>query len=426
MNTSIYRALKGAEEGEATSRESADGVRHVVALTLTKTADGLIDPKLVLAWLLSGLGAPAAAIGALVPVREAGALLPQIALTRVLGWFPKRKWLWTVGAAAQAAAAVAIALIAVTMSGAAAGWAVIALLAVHSMARAACSISYKDALARTIPASRRGATIGAAGSLASIAVLGFAAALAVGLVPLSILSIAAAIAVAGAFWLLAAAILSGLDEPADRAGAAEDDGLADIVRPLFRDTQLRRFIAARALLTATALAPPFILLVSASRGAGAEGETSLGELGPYMLASAAASILSAYVWGRLSDRSSRLTLTAAAALAALALGGASAAGFVFGGLGGLAGAVAALFVAQLAYEGVRSGRKIHLTDMTSDDERARYVALSNSAIGVVLLLGGGLGVVADWLGPAAALAGLAALCAAAAPIAWGLDEAQSD
>ena len=53
---------------------------HVVALTLTKSADGLVDAKLVLPWLLGALGAPAFFVGLLVPIREAGALLPQLVI----------------------------------------------------------------------------------------------------------------------------------------------------------------------------------------------------------------------------------------------------------------------------------------------------------------------------------------------------------
>lgn len=57
---------------------------HLLSLTLTKIADGLIDPKLVLAWLLGAGGAPFFLIGLLVPIREAGALLPQLALARIV------------------------------------------------------------------------------------------------------------------------------------------------------------------------------------------------------------------------------------------------------------------------------------------------------------------------------------------------------
>ncbi|PIY75176.1 MAG: MFS transporter, partial [Rhodobacterales bacterium CG_4_10_14_0_8_um_filter_70_9] len=46
-----------------------DFLTHVAALAATKLADGLINPKLALAWLLGALGAPAWALGLLVPIR---------------------------------------------------------------------------------------------------------------------------------------------------------------------------------------------------------------------------------------------------------------------------------------------------------------------------------------------------------------------
>ena len=67
----------------------------------------------------------------------------------------------------------------------------------------------------------------------------------------------------------------------------------------------RERIAARGCLTATALAPPFLVLL-ASGGATQPFEA----LGALVLSSAAAAFLSSYVWGRLSDRSSRKVLIA--------------------------------------------------------------------------------------------------------------------
>ena len=90
-------------------------------MALTKTADSLIDPKLVLSWLLSAVGAPGAMIGALVPVREAGALLPQVALARRAEASAQRKYFWSAGAAIQGVAALAIAGAALTLDGAIAG-----------------------------------------------------------------------------------------------------------------------------------------------------------------------------------------------------------------------------------------------------------------------------------------------------------------
>ena len=418
----LFDALTGQdEEAPAVGRhEPRNGAVHVVALSFTKVADGLINPKLVLAWLLTALGAPGFFIGALVPVREAGALLPQLALARWVETKPRRKTVWAAGSALQGIAALGIAAAAVTLEGWAAGLAVVACLGGLAVARSVCSISHKDAVARTIAKSRRGAVTGAASSAAAAVVLAFGAALAVGLIPLETRAIALAIGVAGLLWLAGAGIFLLLAERARDVSAGGAGAEEMVVAPLREDPQLRRFIAARALMTATALAPPFLVMLSV-HGAG----RGLGSLGPLVLAAAAASILSAYVWGRLSDRSSRRTLMAAGALGAVALGAAAAMGLATGSLGGVGGSVLAMFAAQIAYEGARTGRKIHLTDMASHEERARYTALSNSLIGVVLLAGGVFGLLADLAGPAWVLAAFAGFCALAALAASSLDEVQA-
>lgn len=396
--------------------------RHLSALTLTKVADGLIDPKLVLAWIMSAVGAPGYLVGALVPVRESGALLPQIVLARQAQQSRQRKWFWAAGSAVQGLAALGCAAAAILLDGAAAGWAIIACLAALALARAACSTSYKDILARTLQKGSRGTVSGAAGTVAAAAVLGFAALLSFGIIPLTVPAIAVAIAIAGAMWLGGAAIFAGLDEPAAEPDASGFDNPATLLKPLIKDTEFRTYIAVRGLLIATALAPPFIVLLTSAGGQGQE----LGNLGPLLLASATAAIVSSYVWGRLSDTSSRQTLMWSGGLATLALGGAALLGLMTASPDGIWAAAALLFVAQIAYEGVRAGRKTHLTDMDTADEKAVYTALSNTMIGVLLLAGGGFGLLADVMGAAIVLAVFAGMSAVAVLVAMGLTEVQQD
>ena len=101
-------------------------------------------------------------------------------------------------------------------------------------------------------------------------------------------------------------------------------------------------------------------------------------------------------------------------------------GTLTGGLGGPYGAAGFVFAAKIAYEGARAGRKTHLADMDAHDQRAIYTALSNSILGVMLLLGGGFGLLADLVGPALVLGVFAAMAAGGALVAAGLDEVQAD
>ena len=418
LSERLYRLATGQTGGQAKAR--AFGI-HAVSLTATKTADGLIDPKLVLSWLLSAVGAPGYLIGGLVPVRESGALLPQLALARWIQGARRRRWFWVGGSLVQGLAALGIAASVVLLDGTAAGFAVVGLLALLAVARSSCSASYKDVLARTVDTGARGTVAGLAGTVASVAVFAFAAFVALGVIPREIWPIACAVALAGGLWLLAAATFGTLDEP---PATPEADGAASVNRltaPLREDAEFRVYLATRALLIATALAPPFIVLLGNSGGAGDD----LGNLGALLLGSSAAAILSSYLWGRLSDRSSRRTLALSGAAAALVLGAASVSGFLSGGLGPGWAAAMYVFGAQIAYFGVRAGRATHLADMDTQGRKPRYTALSNTLIGVLLLAGGGFGLLADVAGPETVLAVFAAMGALAALVALRLSEVQS-
>jgi hypothetical protein len=58
-------------------------------------------------------------------------------------------------------------------------------------------------------------------------------------------------------------------------------------------------------------------------------------------------------------------------------------------------------ILNVMHGGVRLGRKVYLVDMANSGNRAAYVAVSNTVIGVLMLAGGGVGLIGDWLGEAA-------------------------
>ncbi len=393
---------------------------HAASLAATKTADGLIDPKLVLAWLLTNLGAGPALIGLLVPVREAGALLPQLFTAGILHRLPRRKWAWAAGSAVQGLAALGMAAAALTMDGARAGWMIIGLLAVLAVARSVCSVSYKDVLGKTVDTTRRGTVTGLATSVAATFTIVFAVILMSDAVERGGL-VLAAIAVAGGLWLVASAIFATLPEEADPAsGETSLDALRTGFRRVLGDRQLGLFILTRGLLISTALAPPFMVAL----GSGEDG-SALSRLGALVLASSLAGLASGYVWGRLADRSSRKVLALTALAAACALG-ATVAADMAGIIGKGWVLPALLFALMIAYQGVRLGRSTHLVDMATPETRATYTAVSNTAIGVLLLLGGLFGVMAEAYGPRAVLIALGGMAALAVPAALRLDEVQGE
>ncbi|WP_299415112.1 MFS transporter [uncultured Sulfitobacter sp.] len=410
-----FRTITGTQEvsgGAAHKNEAANGLRHIAALSMSKIADGLIDPKLVLSWLVTALGAPAVYAGALVPLREAGALLPQIALAGWVQGMAQRKWAWVIGAAGQGLCAGLIVLAALTLSGAAAGLAIGAALGALALFRAVCSVSYKDILGKTVGQTRRGAVTGMAGSASSIGVLAFAALLMTGVLQ-ERGAIVAAIGLAAVLWASGALVLSSLKEEP----SAAEGGLTASFDVLRDNPVLWRFIIVRGLLVSTALAPPYFVVLS-----GEEGGT-LGALGALVLASAAASLLSSYVWGRMSDRSSRRVLIWAGVSGSGAIG----MGLVLAQLG-FAQTVWAmplsLFVLMIAYHGVRQGRSTYLVDIAPEDRRAAYAAVANTVIGMLLLVAGIAGGGAALLGPQASLVLFAVMAIAAAFVARGLPEAE--
>lgn len=417
------RACRDISDRQCQEQPRNFGV-HLVALSLTKIGDGLADAKLVLSWLLDALGAPALAVSMLVPVRESLSLLPQLA---VAGWMRAhavRKWFWVGGSAAQATCLLGMAAVAWHLDGALAGWTIIALLAVFSLARGVCSVASKDVLGKTIAKQRRGTLTGYASTAAGLAVI--ALGLALQLEPggdRGVEFFVGLLVVAAALWFVAAGVYALLEEypgASDGGANALREAIAGLER-VVADRQLRQFLIARALLVSTALMAPFIVLLSRELGG-----ARLSDLGMLVLASGIAASVSAGVWGRWSDRSSRKVMSGAGGLAALAGGVASLCAFLAPEGGAwLAYLFAALyFVLSVAHTGVRLGRKTHLVDMAGSDNRARYVAVSNTLIGIVLLLGAAAGVLADAAGPALVVLVFSLLAALGAAASLTLDEAQ--
>ncbi len=397
---------------DAVAAEPGNFLRHVLSLSASKLADGLIDPKLVLSWLLTHLGAGAFWVGLLVPVREAGALLPQLLTTPRITRCAIRKWFWAGGAFVQGLMAAGIVGAGLTLEGTAAGATIVALLAVLALARSVCSASYKDILGKTVATSRRGTATGFASSAAALGVILFAVILLSGFGDRYALVIAA-IGLAACFWVGAAAVFATMKEVPHTG--EQTDAVAQFA--LLRDRpQLARFIIVRSLLVGTALAPPYLVML--------QPDGAFGQLGALVLASSVAALLSSYVWGRLSDRSSRRVLQ----LAGLA-GGAVLALVVLLDLAGFTGTIGVLpvmlFGLMIAYQGVRQGRSTHLVDMAGADDRAAYTALSNTIVGLVLLAGGAAFAGLAALSVPLVIGLFAAMCFCAAMIATGLDEVQN-
>ncbi|MCG5536660.1 MFS transporter [Ectothiorhodospira mobilis] len=429
----LYEAITGDEDARVCKDipESACRVQpasffiHLISNTATKIGDELASAKLVLAWLMAALGAPAALAGLLVPIREAGALMPQLLVAAFIRHAPVRKWFWIWGSIGQALAVAGMGLTALSLTGAAAGWVLVALTVVFALARGMSSVASKDVLGKTISKQRRGTLMGYASAAAGAVTLMLGLGLTLqggadaGAGFFAVLLLAAA-----GLWLLAAAVFAMLrEEPGATGGGG--NAITESLRSLGllrTDAPFRRFVLTRALLMSTALAQPFYVMLAQQQGDG-----GLADLGLLILATGLAGTLSAPIWGRLSDRSSRRVLMAAGTLA----GGLGVAVFLLVNLGVpwalTSWAFAAfLLIMGIAHAGVRLGRKTYLVDMATTETRAAYTAVSNTVIGILLLAGGLFGLVAQLAGTATAILALSLLALAGAVSAARLGEVQQD
>lgn len=362
---------------------------HTQALSMTRWGDGLVDPKLVLSWVLTSVGAGPLWVGLLVPVREAGALLPQLYSASKLRQFAVRKWWWVIGSVVQGVMVLVMALSALLLSGNTAGAVIVGCLTVFAVARSACSISYKDVLGKTVDKSRRGAVSGAASSVSALGVLAFGLLLVFQVFDQRMI-VFSALFLATALWMLAAWRFSTLVEsPSEISDTARDPVMRAYLGYLFKDTELQKLIVVRGLLTATAVAPPFLLLLAQV------GNTNLlAQLGGLVVASSFASFVSGRIWGGLCDLSTPLVLAGSGLMSVV---------FLLVALWGVGSGLyttlwflpAVLFGLMVSYQGVRLARNVHLVNLANEETRAAYAAISNTIIGVVLLATGLFGVLAE-------------------------------
>jgi len=429
MAVDLYSKLTNEEDAracrdisDAACRETPGNFLLILTTSfLTKLGDSIASPKTVLAWVATAAGAPAIVLGLLVPIRESGSMIPQLFIGGFVRALPVRKWVWVAGSVLQALVVAGIGFVAISMTGAAAGWAILGLITVFSLARGLCSVASKDVLGKTIPKGRRGQLTGWSASLAGMVTLVFGLALLLpSLRSLDAVLLGAVLIGASFLWLLAAGVYAMVrEERGETEGGANAIRLAlNSLVLLQRDKPFRRFVVARALLMCSALSAPYYVALAQQRIG-----PSVYVLGLLVIASGLASLLSAPLWGKFADRSSRQVMFAAASVTA-------ATGLTLFLVDRVAPAMIgtiwllplAYFVLSIAHSGVRVGRKTYVVDLASGNNRTAYVSVSNTVIGVMLLAVGALGALAPLIGNAGMIGLLAAMGVAGALLSSTLKE----
>ncbi|QOC21122.1 MFS transporter [Wenzhouxiangella sp. AB-CW3] len=424
-----YRKLVNEEDARVCRDIDDDACRvvpgnfflQILTQFFTKLGDAIANPKTVLAWMLSALGAPGVFTAFLVPIRESGSLLPQLVIASHVRRQAIRKWTFVLGCLLQSLAVLAMALVAVTLTGTAAGLALLAALVLFSLSRGLCSVASKDVLGKTVPKTRRGRVSGWSEFLAGLVTIGVGAMLLLDVRdPGDMGTYLVLLAIAGGLWLLAAGSYALIREfPGATSGGANALSEAISRLQLLRDDPpFRKFVIARSLLLCSALSAPFFIMLAHEQTEGA-----LLVLGLFVVADGLASLVSAPFWGRFSDHSSRRVMIISGAGAALT-------GIL---LVTTVHAVPALadsqwlypaffFLLAIHHAGVRLGRKTYVVDLAGGNKRTDYVAVSNTVIGAVLLLAGLTGALTTILPTTAVILILAGMGLAGALLSAGLPE----
>ncbi|NVK12054.1 MAG: MFS transporter [Gammaproteobacteria bacterium] len=347
---------------------------------LTKLADQFANTKTVIPWLVSASGAPSGIVALLVPIRESGSLIPQLFIGGVIRQYPVRKFFFSVGALGQAGAIAFTLYFGLQHSGLIAGYGILAAIIVFSLCRGLSSVASKDVIGKTVPKTRRGKLNGLSASLAGATTLVFALVIALmpanssgDYVPMIIASVVA--------WILASLTYALLDEA---PGATDGGGNAFKVAIsklslLKTDKPFRRFVITRSLLMGSGLAAPFITIMA--------GTDSASDLLIFVVLSGVASLVSGFVWGKLSDHNSASVMALAGGISAAACLAAATVSWLAIDYTAMI-AQTLFFILMVAHEGVRVGRKTYLVDMASGNKRTDYVAVSNTLIGLLLLVFG--------------------------------------
>lgn len=391
-NDDDARACEDIPESSCTE-QPRNFVLILLGNLLTKLGDELASAKLVFPWVLGLLGAPLVLVSLCVPIRESGVLMPQLVVAAKVRLFQRRKWVWAFGSLLTSASLFGCALtLFLAPAPRSAQLLIMGCLLVFSVSRGICSVAAKDVMGKTVAKGRRGTLTGLATSVSGF----FTLLVALGLgqsngLKSSETLLALVFALAGVCWLISAVLQVSVREQAGATAGGRNGAklaLQELVHS-FKNKDFAAFVATRTLLLSVSLTTPALVVLAQQY----LHQTNL--LGFLMLTSGLANGLSGYVWGRLSDWASHRIMAIAAALNAGLIGlGLLLINLVEKGGPTLVLLMTWFFLASVALAGVRVGRKTHLIDISNAQNRASHVAVSNTVIGVLILL---MGSALSWL-----------------------------
>jgi hypothetical protein len=373
--------------------------------SLYSLAETLTDPTLVLTWFLSRLSASNVLIGLVVPLRDVGWFLPQLFIAHSLARLPKKMPAYSSAALVRALAWAAMTLVVLTLREPSILIAAFFIpYVINSFAGGWAGLPFMDIVAKTIPAERRGSFFGArlfvSGALGIAASLVVRYALSEKLGRTFPANVGQLLAIGALFAVVALLSFTFVIEPPGEVvqSVSLSAHLGRAAKLPQRDNNFRLFLITRVSLMLAQMATPFFA-VYASRELGAGPDM----VAVYLAANTAASLLSNLAWSRISGwRGNRavIRLAAGVGLAMALLAWLSAPIDRALALTSVAPWLFALVFAMVGafQSGTSVGGMSLLLDLAPPSDRALYVGLANSVLGVALLSTSAGGLVVDWLG----------------------------
>lgn len=378
---------------EACNEAPYSFVKNAVNGFCTKLAEQLASPGVILPWVLSVLNASVGLTGLLVPIKNAGSLLPQLLVSAKIRAFAVRKYFWVGAGLVQGLMLALIALIIYTLEGNLAGYLIVAALFVFSMASGVGSIAFKDVMGKTIPKGKRGRL------LATRATGGGILTVIAGLVFYFFVNESTDLTfyvylflIAAFLWWASAALFAAIDEKpgAQDGGRTPLNEAKNAISLLKEDRNFSNFLITRALLMAIPLAQPFFIIYARQLL-----DVSLQSLGLFVIVAGVSNTISSPFWGKFADKSSRGLMVVVSVMGILTCLYAILFDQLPANLQTIYAFAPIFFVNIMAHGGARLSRKTYLVDYAPEKERPLYVSLANTVIGVFTLLTAGIGFIAE-------------------------------
>ncbi len=379
-------------------------ILHVTNGVLIALSETMTDISLITTALVSQLTTSSVLIGLLAPMRDTGWFLPQLFISNLVERVPRKIVFYQVATVFRVAGWMAlVACLLLIEDRATLLWAFFGCTAVIALSGGMGGISYLTVTAKVIPSGQRGLLFGLRefiGGGLSIFIGGLSAFILSGNIGGLHLSFpknfGVLFAVSTVFFTAGCIAFSLLAEapdavPARRTSLTEQ--LARAAHAIKTDGLFRRFIFTRIALLFARTGMPFIT-VFAKRSM-AISDAFIGTMVSITLGSA---LFAGLVWGRLNDRRGSRPVLITSCLLGVAQCGL--------GVALLPTHSVALLVAALVLGGVSgAGFNVSLVPLLLDvvpaDQRPLYIGLSNTLLGVVMLLTSLVGLIVDYLGFAA-------------------------